>query len=518
MMHEPEKSDPAVVAVKRANEAAGLRAEPGGDAAEEFAEPRAGTEGNAVEGRTRRTQVRASVSPALDRVREAARLRKGEKFTALLHHVNVELLRTSYLALRRDAAAGADGVTWKDYGVDLEGNLADLHDRVHRGAYRARPSRRVYIPKADGSERALAIAVLEDKIVQRAVMTVLNQIYEEDFLGFSYGFRPGRSQHDALDALDVGINTRAVNWILDADIKSFFDTVSQEWLIKFVEHRVGDKRIIRLIQKWLKVGVLENGAVTVSEAGTGQGSVISPLLANIYLHYVLDLWAEQWRRREATGDMIIVRYADDVVAGFEHEGDAWRFRDALRERMGEFSLTLHPEKTRLIAFGRHAARGRARAGLGKPETFDFLGFTFICGTSRRGGFLLKRKSRRDRARAKLKTIKDELRRRRHEAVPEQGRWLAGVVRGYFAYHAVPSNKRALEAFAHHVTVLWWRTLRRRSQMDKTTWAYTQRLAAQWLPKPRILHPWPSQRFAVTHPRWEPDAGKPHVRFCAGGAR
>jgi group II intron reverse transcriptase/maturase len=294
--------------------------------------------------------------------------------------------------------------------------------------------------------------------------------------------------------------------------------VSQDWLIRFVEHRVGDKRVIRLIQKWLKVGVLEDGVTTPSETGTGQGSVISPLLANIYLHYVLDLWAEQWRRREATGDMIIVRYADDVVAGFEHEADAWRFRNALRERMGEFSLTLHPEKTRLIAFGRHAARERARAGLGKPETFNFLGFTFICGTSRRGGFLLKRKSRRDRARAKLKEVKDELRRRRHETVPEQGRWLAGVVRGYFAYHAVPTNTRALEAFAHHVTALWWRTLRRRSQKDNTTWAYAQRLAAQWLPTPRILHPWPSQRFAVKHPRWEPDAGKPHVRFCAGGAQ
>jgi group II intron reverse transcriptase/maturase len=466
----------------------------------------------------RRTQVRESVSQALGRVREAARLRKGEKFTALLHHANVDLLWLSYLALKRDAAAGVDGVTWRDYGVDLERKLADLHDRVHRGAYRAQPSRRVYIPKVDGSDRPLAIAALEDKIVQRAVMMVLNCIYEEDFLGFSYGFRPGRGQHDALDALDVGINARAVNWILDADIKSFFDTVSQDWLIRFVEHRVGDKRVIRLIQKWLKVGVLEDGVTTPSETGTGQGSVISPLLANIYLHYVLDLWAEQWRRREATGDMIIVRYADDVVAGFEHEADAWRFRNALRERMGEFSLTLHPEKTRLIAFGRHAARERARAGLGKPETFNFLGFTFICGTSRRGGFLLKRKSRRDRARAKLKEVKDELRRRRHETVPEQGRWLAGVVRGYFAYHAVPTNTRALEAFAHHVTALWWRTLRRRSQKDNTTWAYAQRLAAQWLPTPRILHPWPSQRFAVKHPRWEPDAGKPHVRFCAGGAR
>ena len=517
-MNEAEKSDLAVVAEKRANEASGPWAEPGDEGGEESVEPRAGAEGKAVQQRTHRTQVRDRVSQALGRIREAARHRKGNKFTALLHHVDHDLLWLSYLDLKRDAAAGADGVTWKDYGVDLERKLADLHDRVHRGAYRAQPSRRVYIPKADGRERPLAIAALEDKIVQKAVLTVLNQIYEEDFLGFSYGFRPGRSQHDALDALDVGINSRRVNWILDADIQRFFDTVSQEWLVKFVEHRIGDKRIIRLIQKWLKVGVLEDGVVTKSEMGTGQGSVISPLLANIYLHYVLDLWAEQWRGREAKGDMIIVRYADDVVAGFEHEDDAWRFRDAMRERMREFSLTLHPEKTRLIAFGRHVADERARLGLGKPESFDFLGFTHICGKSRRGGFLLKRKSRRDRARARQQEIKAELKRRRHDTIPEQGRWLGQVVRGYFAYHAVPTNTRALEAFAHHVTVLWWRTLRRRSQKDRMTWNHAQRLAEQWLPKPHIRHPWPRQRFAVKHPRWEPDAGKPHVRFCAGGAQ
>jgi RNA-directed DNA polymerase len=309
-----------------------------------------------------------------------------------------------------------------------------------------------------------------------------------------------------------------VNWILDADIKSFFDTVSQEWLIKFVEHRIGDKRIIRLIQKWLKVGVLEDGIVTKSEMGTGQGSVISPLLANIYLHYVLDLWAEQWRGREATGSMIIVRYADDVVAGFEHEDDARRFRDAMRERMSAFSLTLHPDKTRLIAFGRHAAADRASLGLGKPETFDFLGFTHICGRSRRGGFLVKRKSRRDRVRAKLGEIKDELRARMHQPKPQQGEWLRRVVGGFFAYHAVPTNGATLVAFRHHVIDLWRRTLRRRSQKDDTTWARMDKLAGDWLPKPHILHRWPNQRFAVRHPRWEPDAGKPHVRFCAGGAQ
>ena len=517
-MNGTEKSDLAVVAMKRANEAAGPWAEPGDDVAEEFVEPRAGAEGNAAEPSTRRTQDRASVSPGLGRIREAARLRKGEKFTTLLHHVSVDFLRWSYFALKRDAAPGADGVTWGDYGADLERKLIDLHDRVHRGAYRAQPSRRVYIPKADGSERPLAVAALEDKIVQRAVLEVLNQIYEEDFLRFSYGFRPGWGQHDALDALDVAINSRKVNWILDADIKSFFDTVSQTWLIAFLEHRIGDKRIIRLIQKWLKVGVLEDGVVTPSETGTAQGSVISPLLANIYLHYVLDLWAVRWRKRDAKGDMIIVRYADDVVAGFEHEDDAWRFRDALRIRMGEFSLTLHPEKTRLIAFGRHAAERRKQAGLGKPETFNFLGFTHICGRSRRGGFALKRISRRDRTRAKLQAIKEDLRRNRHKTIPEQGRWLARVVGGFNAYHAVPNNGRAVEAFRHFVTVLWWRSLRRRSQKDRTAWADALRIAKQWLPKPIIQHPWPSQRFAVKHPRWEPDARKPHVRFCAGGAQ
>ena len=319
---------------------------------------------------------------------------------------------------------------------------------------------------------------------------MLNAIYEEDFLGFSYGFRPGRGAHDALDALVVGIESTKVNLILDADIRSFFDEVSQEWLIRFVEHRIGDQRIIRLIQKWLKAGVLEDGVVTVSERGTGQGSVISPLLANIYLHYVFDLWAERWRRREATGDMIIVRYADDFIVGFEHEADARRFLDAMRERLEEFALSLHPEKTRLIEFGRHAAENRKRRGLGKPETFNFLGFTFICGKTRRGKFLIKRKSRRDRMRAKLQAIKQELRRRMHQPIPEQGKWLKQVVSGYFNYHAVPTNGPTLTAFRFHITNLWRRSLRRRSQKDWTTWERIARLADDWLPRPRILHPWP----------------------------
>jgi RNA-directed DNA polymerase len=457
------------------------------------------------------------VTQALERVRQAARHRKKERFTTLLHHISIDALRVAYQALNRKAAPGVDDMTWWDYGTDLERNLEDLHDRVHKGTYRPQPSRRTYIPKADGTRRPLAIVALEDKIVQGATVAVMNAIYEEDFLGFSYGFRPGRGAHDALDALAVGISSRKVNHILDADIRSFFDSVSQEWLIRFVEHRIGDKRIIRLIRKWLKAGILEDGTVTVSEQGTGQGTVISPLLANIYLHYVLDLWAERWRRREATGDMIIVRYADDVVVGFEHENDARRFLEAMRARFEEFSLSLHPEKTRLIEFGRHAAMRRRRHELGKPETFNFLGFTFICGQSRRGGFLLQRRSRRDRIRGKLQEIKGELRRRMHQSIPEQGRWLHQVVCGVFNYHAVPTNSRTINAFLYHVTELWRRTLNRRSQRNGYTWKHMAKLAADWLPKPRILHPWPNQRFAVKHPRWEPDAGKPPVRFCAGGA-
>jgi group II intron reverse transcriptase/maturase len=458
------------------------------------------------------------VSQALERIRKVARERKKERFTALFHHISIELLEQSFFELKEDAAPGVDRLTWQDYEADLERKLADLHDRVQRGAYRALPSRRVYIPKPDGRQRPLAVAALEDKIVQRAVVTLLNAIYEEDFLGMSYGFRPGRSTHDALDALCVGIHSKKVSFILDADIRSFFDEIDQEWLIRFLEHRIGDRRIIRLIQRWLKAGVLEDGVVSVSDRGTGQGSVISPLLANIYLHYGLDLWAVRWRQREATGDMIIVRYADDFIIGFEHERDARRFLDEMRERLQKFALTLHPEKTRLIEFGRFAAERRQRRGLGKPETFNFLGFTFICGKTRAGKFQIKRKTRRDRMRAKLKMIKAELWRRMHQPIPDQGKWLARVVRGYFNYHAVPTNGRALDAFRHHVTDLWQRTLRHRSQKDGFTWARMTQLADAWLPKPIILHPWPSERFAVTHPRWEPYAGKPHVRFCAGGVR
>jgi RNA-directed DNA polymerase len=427
------------------------------------------------------------------------------------------LLEDAFNDLKEDAAAGVDGRTWKGYEADLQGNLEDLHGRLQRGAYRALPSRRVYIPKPDGRQRPLAVAALEDKVVQRATVSVLNAIYEEEFLGFSYGFRPGRGTHDALDALCTGITSKKVNFILDADIRAFFEEVSREWLIRFVEHRIGDPRIIRLIQKWLKAGVLEDGIVTDSGRGTGQGSAISPLLANIYLHYVFDLWAERRRRREARGDMIIVRYADDIIVGFEREDDARRFLEAMRERLDKFALSLHPDKTRLIEFGRFAAANRARRGLGKPETFAFLGFTHICGKSRRGYFLLKRKSRRDRMRARLQAIKQELRRRMHQPIPVQGKWLGQVVSGWFNYHAVPTNSRALCALRFFVTDLWRQTLRRRSQKDGTTWERIARLADDWLPKPKILHPWPQQRFAVRHPRWEPYARIGPVRICAGGA-
>ena len=510
MTNGDEKSDPAVVAAKSANKAE--------RSAAERVEPRAGTEGNADARNTFRAQNRADVSQSLDRVRQAAKERKKEKFTALLHHVDVGALHDAFDALRRTAAAGVDGVTWKDYEADLERRLEELHAKVHRGAYRPLPARRVHIPKADGGTRPIAVAALEDKIVQSAVATVLNAVYEEDFLGFSYGFRPGRGPHDALDALATAIESRKVNFILDADIRSFFDTVDQDWLIRFVEHRIGDKRIVRLIQKWLKAGVLENGSVTVSGRGTGQGATISPLLANVYLHYVFDLWAERWRRREARGDMIIVRYADDLVVGFEREADARRFLEEMRRRFEEFGLSLHPDKTRLIEFGRFAARNRKQRGQGKPETFNFLGFTHICARTRQGRFLLKRKSRSDRVRAKLKETKGELGRRMHHAIAEQGKWLCRVVTGFFAYHAVPTNSETLSAFRYRVIDLWRRTLRRRSQTDGATWDRMTKLAAEYLPQPRILHPWPKARFAAKHPRWEPYAGKPLVRICAGRAQ
>jgi RNA-directed DNA polymerase len=492
MMHGPEESDSVVVARRPANKA--------GRPAAELAEPRTETKGNAGQQSTRRAQDRESVSQALERVRKVATQRRKEKFTVLLHHVDPAMLRMAFYAIKRDAAPGVDGMTWETYEQDLDHRIEDLYARIHAGAYRAQPSRRSYIPKEDGSKRPLAVSALEDKIVQRAVAAVLSAIYEEEFLGFSYGFRPGRSQHDALDAVIVGISSKKVNFILDADIRSFFTEVSQEWVVRFLEHRIGDRRVIRLVQKWLRAGILEDGVVTIEEKGTGQGSVISPLLANVYLHYVFDLWAERWRRREATGDMIMVRYADDIIVGFQHERDAKRFWDAMRDRLQEFALSLHPDKTRLIEFGRFAAQNRERRGLGKPETFTFLGFVLICEKSRRGDFQIWRKSRRDRMRTKLREIKEELRIRLHRPIPETGEWLAQIVAGYFAYHAVPTNSRAIAAFRYHITILWYRQLRRRSQRVRLVWERMAALADAFLPKPRVLHPWPSARFTVRHPR------------------
>jgi group II intron reverse transcriptase/maturase len=498
MMHGHEESDSAIRAKKSANKITET-------VAAELMEQRAEAEGKTIAPTTRRTQNRESVSPGLERLRKAVQEKRNETFTTLLHHVDIDLLTKAYHCLKRDAAAGVDGITWQAYGVDLQAKLADLHARVHRGAYRAQPSRRRMIPKADGRERPLGIASLEDKIVQRALVEVLNVIYEAEFLGFSYGFRPGRGQHDALDALATGISRTTVRWILDADIRSFFDTVDHEWLMRFIEYRIGDTRVLRLIRKWLKAGVSEDGVLKETEIGVPQGSVISPLLSNLYLHYVFDSWAHQWRQRHARGHVMIVRYADDIVCGFEYEDEARAFLADLTVRMGEFALSLHPEKTRLVEFGRFAAQNRESRKLGRPETFTFLGFTHVCRKDRHGKFLLERRTRRDRMRRKLKEIKETLRRKMHASIPEQGRWLGQIVRGYFAYHAIPTNSRALTAFRHYVADAWRRTLRRRSQRDKVTWEKMSRLARQWLPMPRITHPWPEARFAVKHPRWEPSA-------------
>ena len=488
-MNEYGESDGRVVPVSLLNKTASAAAEAG--------EERRPAKGNAASESRPGRSAGVGVSSDLDRVRQVARRDRDVRFTALLHHVTVGRLASAYRAIRPGAAPGVDGVTWKDYGQDLERNLVDLHARVQGGAYRARPSRRVFIPKPDGRLRPLGIASLEDKIVQRALVEVLNAVYEEDFVDFSYGFRPGRSPHDALDALSVGITRGKVNWLLDADIRDCFTKLDQSWLVKFLEHRIGDKRVIRLIQKWLKAGVIEDGEWSDSSEGTPQGASVSTLLCNVYLHYVFDLWVRQWRQRHARGDMLAVRFADDLVVGFEHRDDAERFWADLRERFTQFGLELNDDKTRLIEFGRFAARDREARGLGKPETFDFLGLTHICARNRHGRFKLKRVTSKKRLRAKLHAVKAELRRRMHLPIPEQGKWLAQVVRGHLAYYAVPDNSAAIGAFVNTVTRLWLRTLRRRSQKTRMTWARMRRLANRWLPKPRILHPWPSVRFDAT---------------------
>src|SRR6202051_1934436 len=453
-----------------------------------------------MEPNTQPTQSGERMSQGLNGVRERARKNKQERFTALLHHLTVDLLRESFYGLKRKAAPGVDGVTWQGYEPGLQESLIDLHGRVHRGTYRAKPSRRVYIEKADGRQRPLGIAALEDKIVQQAVVTVLNQVYEEDFLGFSYGFRPGRSQHQALDALSYALRYKKVNYVLDADIRGFFDNLDKSWLAKFVEHRVADPRILRLIQKWLSAGVMEEGIWSETQAGTPQGSVASPMLANIYLHYTFDLWLDKWRRQCAHGDVIAVRYADDLALGFQHRSEAERFLKDLRERLSKFGLELHPYKTRLIEFGRFAEGNRTRRGEGKPETFDFLGFTHISGKDRNGRFAVKRMTIRKRMRAKLQEIKQQIRARMHDTVPDTGNWLRAIMQGHFNYYAVPGNLDSLGMFRERVLSMWWHVLCRRSQKRRVTWERMLAIAQRWLPHPRVLHPYPAQRFAANHPR------------------
>ena len=487
-MHEREKSDGPVVPAKLPNNT--------GRSVAEAVEGRGPAEGNTDE--PTRPGLRAGLGgkAGLERVREVARKDKGAKFTALLHHVDLPRLWAAYTAINPKASPGVDKVTWDSYGQDLRVNLEDLLARVHSGAYHARPSRRAYIPKANGGERPLGIASLEDKIVQRAVVEVLNAIYEEDFCGFSYGFRPGRKPHDALDALAAGVYKKKVNWILDADIRSYFTQLDQSWLLKFLEHRIADKRVLRLIRKWLSAGVIEDGKWSETTEGAPQGASASPLLANVYLHYVFDLWVSRWRQRHARGDMIVTRFADDFIVGFEHLGDAKQFLKDLRERFAKFNLELHPDKTRLIEFGRYAARNRKARGLGKPETFTFLGFTHICGKRKSGAFWLRRITIAKRLQAKLKQVKAELMRRRHLPVPEQGRWMASVVRAHTNYYAVPGNLDAVAQVRTQVTRVWFKALRRRSQRNRLNWERMGRLANRWLPPARNVHPFPEVRFAA----------------------
>jgi RNA-directed DNA polymerase len=478
------KSDSPVVPAKPPNNAS----------AAEAVEERGLPEGNADRPTRPAHSGGDGVSNGLDRVRQAARRDSKMQFTALLHHVDVDRLRAAYRAINPKAAVGVDQVTWQQYGQNLEANLKDLHGRIHRGAFRAMPSRRVYIPKTDGRLRPLGIAALEDKIVQRALVEVLNAVYETDFVGFSYGFRPGRGPHDALDALAVGLTRKKMNWVLDADIRSYFTEIDREWMLRFLEHRIADKRVLRLIRKWLAAGIIEDGNWSDEGRGTPQGASVSPLLANVYLHYVFDLWAKAWRNRHATGDMVVVRFADDVVVGFQYERDARRFEDELRQRLAKFGLELAEDKTRLIEFGRFAAEKRRRRGLGKPETFTFLGFVHICSTAQNGKFLLQRHTIAQRMRTKLRELKLALKRRRHLPIPVQAAWLQSVVRGYFAYYAVPTNIHAMSRFRLEVIRLWYRALRRRSQRTRLNWARMASIADTWIPQARVRHPWPNERF------------------------
>jgi group II intron reverse transcriptase/maturase len=487
MMNARGKSDRSIVPEKLPNKADSHAAE--------VAEERGRAKGNPAKPDKRWTPSQASLPIGLERVRIAAEQDRKQRFTALLHHIyNIDRLRHAYYEVQRDAAAGIDGETWKHYGERLEENLRDLSGRLARGAYRARPVRRVYIEKADGRKRPLGVPVLEDKIVQRAAVEVLNAIYEVDFVGFSYGFRPGRSPHQALDALAFGIWKKWVNWILDSDLQSFFDTLRHDWLVRFLEYRIADRRVIRLIQKWLNAGVMEDGKRMVSEIGTVQGGSISPLLANIYLHYAFDLWVQQWRSQQARGDVLVVRFADDFVVGFQHRTEAERFWKELAERLAEFGLKLHPEKTRLIEFGRFAMQNAKTRGQGKPETFNFLGFTHCCGRTRKGKFTVIRQTMRQRLLKKLNAVSEELRRRRHEPLPDQGHYVRAVVQGHVNYFGVPFNSPAIHAFRHQVIRRWHQWLNRRSQRASVTWERMKRLTARWVPPAIVVHPYPAMRF------------------------
>jgi RNA-directed DNA polymerase len=490
MTNGPGKSDRPTVPEKSPNNA--------GQPAAEGMEGRGLAKGNLPQQNASRTPSREDVLSALERVRQAASKDKKLRFTALLHHIyNPETLRRAYDSLQKEASPGVDGETWRHYGETLEDNLQDLSHRLKRGAYRAKPVRRVFINKSDGRKRPLGVPVLEDKIVQRAAVEVLNAIYETDFLGFSYGFRPGRSQHQALDALYTGLLTRKVNWVLDLDIKGFFDGLSHEWLVKFIEHRIADRRVVRLIQKWLNAGVLEEGKRIRVEEGTPQGGSASPLLANVYLHYVFDLWVQAWRQKRAHGDVIVVRFADDIVVGFNRKADADQFRAELTERMNKFNLELHPEKTRLLEFGPYAIDQRRWRGEGKPETFNFLGFTHICVKKRSNGrFTVMRQTIRKRLQTKLNEVKAELQRRMHEPIPEQGKWLRAVVSGHFRYYGVPMNQPALALFRFRVGWHWHRSLSRRSQTGRVLWDRMRRLITRWLPLPSVCHPYPLRRMGV----------------------
>jgi RNA-directed DNA polymerase len=466
----------------------------------EVEEERTLTEGNTDEQATRRTQSRVVRVPSgLDRVREAASRNKEQKFTTLLHHVDEAALLRAFRTINRNATAGVDGVTWKQYEEGLEERLRSLCTRIHRGAYRPLPSRRTYIPKEDGTKRALGIAALEDKIVQGAVAAVLGAIYEVDFLGFSYGYRPGRGQHDALDAVSVAIQTKRVDFILDADIRGYFDTIDHAMLLQFVQERVQDPRILELIERWLKAGVMDDGQWKTSETGTPQGSTISPLLANIMLHYVLDLWAQWWRQTKARGEVIIVRYADDFIVGFDHEQDAKAFQTALQARLREHRLELHPDKTRLIEFGRFATDRRSRRGEGKPETFNFLGFTHICASSEKG-FWVKRIPKKEKVRAKLKELKKKLRRLMHRPVAVVGAWLTKVLNGVYVYYAVPGGLWPLQKMRKQLGYIWFKVLRRRDQRRTLNWGRMRTIVDTWLPQPRLMHPLPAERFFVRNPR------------------